>query len=66
MYFDPLRILLPISLVLLAVGTAKLVFDQFRALFSLADNTVLILVTGLLIGMMGLLADLIVRSRDSA
>ncbi len=45
MYFDPLRILLPISLVLLAVGTAKLVFDQFRALFSLADNTVLILLS---------------------
>ena len=65
MYFDPLRILLPISLVLLAVGGAKLVFDQFRALFSLADNTVLLLVTGLLIGMMGLLADLIVRSRDT-
>ncbi len=66
MYFDPLRILLPISLALLVVGSAKLVYDQFQALFSLADNTVLILVTGLLIGMMGLLADLIVRSRDSS
>lgn len=66
MYFDPLRILLPISLTLLLVGSAKLVYDQFQALFSLADNTVLLLVTGLLIGMMGLLADLIVRSRDSS
>jgi polyisoprenyl-phosphate glycosyltransferase len=66
MYFDPLRILLPISLVLLGVGLVKLVYDQFQAIFSLADNTVLILVTGLLIGMMGLLADLIVRSRDSS
>jgi hypothetical protein len=66
MYFDPLRILLPISLTLLLVGSAKLVYDQFQAIFSLADNTVLLLVTGLLIGMMGLLADLIVRSRDSS
>jgi polyisoprenyl-phosphate glycosyltransferase len=65
MYFDPLRVLLPVSLTLLLVGSAKLVYDQFNALFSLADNTVLILLTGLLIGMMGLLADLIVRSRDS-
>lgn len=66
MYFDPLRVLLPISLTLLAIGFVKLVYDQFTAIFSLADNTVLILVTGLLIGMMGLLADLIVRSRDGA
>jgi hypothetical protein len=66
MYFDPLRILLPISLVLLGLGLVKLVYDQFQAIFSLADNTVLILVTGLLIGMMGLLADLIVRSRDNS
>ena len=65
MYFDPLRILLPISLVLLGIGLVKLVYDQFQALFNLADNTVLILVSGLLIGMMGLLADLIVRSRDT-
>ena len=65
MYFDPLRVLLPVSLFLLAVGFAKLVFDQFQALFSLADNTVLLIVSGLLIGMMALLADLVVRSRDS-
>lgn len=65
MYFDPLRVLLPVSLVLLGVGFAKLVFDQFTALFSLADNTVLLIVSGLLIGMMALLADLVVRSRDT-
>ena len=63
MFFNPLKVLMPIAIVLAVVGTAKLVYDQFEAPFRLANNTVLILLTGLIIGSIALLADLIVRSR---
>ena len=63
MFFNPLKVLMPVAIALAALGTAKLVFDQFEAPFRLANNTVLILLTGLIIGSIALLADLIVRSR---
>jgi polyisoprenyl-phosphate glycosyltransferase len=63
MFFNPLKVLMPVAVTLAVVGTAKLVYDQFEAPFRLANNTVLILLTGLIIGSIALLADLIVRSR---
>ncbi len=63
MYFDPLRVLMPVALSLLALGSVKLVADQFRDLFGLAANTVLLILSGLIIASMALLADLVVRSR---
>lgn len=63
MFFNPLKVLMPVAIALGAVGTVKLVYDQFEAPFRLANNTVLILLTGLIIGSIALLADLIVRSR---
>jgi glycosyltransferase involved in cell wall biosynthesis len=63
MYFDPLKVLMPLALWLLLIGTGKAIFDQVRNLFYLPANTVLLLMAGLLIGSMALLADLIVRSR---
>jgi glycosyltransferase involved in cell wall biosynthesis len=63
MFFNPLKVLMPVAIALAAVGTVKLVYDQFEAPFRLANNTVLILLTGLIIGSIALLADLIVRSR---
>jgi polyisoprenyl-phosphate glycosyltransferase len=63
MFFNPLKVLMPVAVTLGVVGTAKLVYDQFEAPFRLANNTVLILLTGLIIGSIALLADLIVRSR---
>jgi glycosyltransferase involved in cell wall biosynthesis len=63
MFFNPLKVLMPVAVVLGVIGTAKLIFDQFEAPFRLANNTVLILLTGLIIGSIALLADLIVRSR---
>ncbi len=64
MYFDPLRVLMPVALALLGLGFVKLVVDQFRDLFGLAANTVLIILSGLIIASMALLADLVVRSRE--
>ncbi len=58
-YFNPLKIFLPVSLLMGTAGLVKTIFDltvhsRFR------ESDVLILVVAVLIGMMGLLADLIV------
>lgn len=63
MYFNPLKVLMPLSLTLLGTGTVKFVFDMVTEPFYLPNNTVMLLMTGLLIAVMALLADLIVRSR---
>ena len=66
MYFEPLRVLMPLALFLFGLGAVKAVTDMVRHLFYFPANTVLLLVSGLLIGSVALLADLVVRSRDSA
>ena len=63
MYFDPLKVLMPPALWLLAIGLAKAVVDMVRHPFYFPANTVLVVLTGLLIASMALLADLVVRSR---
>ena len=63
MYFNPLKVLMPPALFLLTLGLAKAVYDMFAHFLYFAVNTVLILITGLLIAVVALLADLIVRSR---
>lgn len=63
MYFNPLKVLMPLALWLLGLGVAKGVLDMVLHPLRFAINTVLIFVTGLIIASMALLADLIVRSR---
>jgi glycosyltransferase involved in cell wall biosynthesis len=63
MYFNPLKVLMPVALFLLGLGIAKGIYDVTMHPLSFAVNTVLIFVTGLLIASLALLADLIVRSR---
>jgi glycosyltransferase involved in cell wall biosynthesis len=63
MYFNPLKALMPPALWLLAIGLGKGVFDLAVHPVRLATNTILIFLTGLIIGSLALLADLIVRSR---
>ena len=63
MYFNPLKVLMPIALFLLGLGVAKGLFDMVVHPLLFAVNTVLIFVSGLIIATLGLLADLIVRSR---
>jgi hypothetical protein len=64
MYFNPLKVLMPLALTLLVLGAAKGVFDLVAHPLHVADDTVLIFITGLIIATLALLADLIVRSRD--
>jgi glycosyltransferase involved in cell wall biosynthesis len=63
MYFNPLKVLMPVALFLLGIGVLKGIYDVAVHPLSFAVNTVLIFVTGLLVASLALLADLIVRSR---
>ena len=66
--FNPLRIFLPIGLILLALGGFKLVWDIFdHDQFRVAINTILILFASFQVLLIGLLADLVgraTRARD--
>ncbi len=62
MYFNPLRIFLPLTLLLFTLGVGKLIFDIFRfQAFHFPPSTVMLVLTSVQVGAMGLLADLIVR-----
>ena len=63
MYFNPLKVLMPLALTLLGVGTLKAVYDVIVHPVHIASDTVLIVITGLIIGSLALLGDLVVRSR---
>jgi polyisoprenyl-phosphate glycosyltransferase len=60
--YNPLKVFLPVGLVLLAVGLAKLGYDWVDKDFRLAANTLLILFASLQAITVGLLADLVVRA----
>lgn len=66
-YFEPLRVFVPPAFLLLGVGVFKFLFDIIGGFiqngdpFRLAVNTVLFIVTGLVLFAIGLLADLLVR-----
>jgi polyisoprenyl-phosphate glycosyltransferase len=64
MYFNPLRVLMPVALTLLGGTLVKLVWDLVAHPFRVATNTVLLGVTGLVIACMALLADLVVRRTE--
>jgi polyisoprenyl-phosphate glycosyltransferase len=57
---------MPPALWLIGIGAVKAVVDMVRHPFYFPASTVLLVITGLLIGSMALLADLIVRSRGPA
>ncbi|MFG1942014.1 glycosyltransferase family 2 protein [Nonomuraea sp. NPDC048826] len=63
MYFNPLKVLMPPALWLVGIGFAKGVWDMIEHPFYFPANTVMIFLSGMLIGSVALLADLIVRSR---
>ncbi len=65
MYFNPLKVLMPVALWLVGIGFVKGIVDVFHYHFHIATNTILIFVTGLIIGAVALLADLMVRSREA-
>ncbi|SDJ35149.1 Glycosyltransferase involved in cell wall bisynthesis [Frankineae bacterium MT45] len=64
MYFNPIKVLMPLALWIVAIGVVKGIVDMFHYDFRLTTNAVLLILAGLIIGAIALLADLIVRSRD--
>ncbi len=64
MYFNPLRIFLPLTVFLLAAGLIKAIADIFRFgfTFHVPASTVIIILAGIQVGAIGLLADLIVKA----
>lgn len=61
-YFNPLKVFLPASITFLVAGFLVLLY-QILLYRNIADLPVMLLLAGLQIGLMGLLADLIVRKR---
>lgn len=60
-YFNPLRVFLPIALVLGTLGLAKLGLDLYRYNWRVTPGTLMIVLTALQIFALGLVADLVVR-----
>lgn len=60
MYFNPLRIFLPLTGIVLSVAIVRTIYDA-TALHRIKESDIMLFLTGLIIGMLGLLADLIVR-----
>jgi hypothetical protein len=61
MYFDPLRVFLPVTLGMFAVGFVKAIYDIVNYNWHFAPSTVMLVLSAVQIGAIGLLADLIVR-----
>jgi len=59
--YNPLRVFLPLGFFLLAVGSAKLVFDFVDKDFRVGTNTIVLLMAAFQVMVMGLLADLVGR-----
>jgi hypothetical protein len=63
--YNPLKVFLPIGLLLLGAGLVKLGFDWAGRDFRLAANTLLVFFAALQVITVGLLADLVVRATKS-
>jgi polyisoprenyl-phosphate glycosyltransferase len=64
MYFNPIKVLMPPAIWIFLIGFVKAIVDLVRYHFHLTTSALLLLLTGLMIGSIALLADLIVRSRN--
>ena len=60
MYFNPLKILLPISMTLLLTGMGLFSY-RFLVVHNIAQLEILLILSGLQIGVIGLLADVVVK-----
>lgn len=65
--YNPLKVFLPLGLMLLTIGGGKLAYDLVDKSFRVATNTIVVLLAALMVIMVGLLSDLMVqlnRPRD--
>ncbi len=60
-WFNPLKVFMPLALILGAAGFGKLIYDMIRHPFYITSNTVVLLMAFIQVLALGLLADLIAR-----
>ena len=60
MYFNPLRVFLPLAGGVLSIAIIRTIYDA-TVLHRIKESDIMLFLTGLIIGVLGLLADLIVR-----
>lgn len=60
MYFNPLRVFLPLTALILISAITRTLYDA-TVLHRIKESDIMLFLTGLIIGVLGLLADLIVR-----
>lgn len=60
MYFKPLKIFFPLAAVVFITGAVRTVYDA-KVLHDIKESDVIIVLTSIILGTMGLLADLIVK-----
>ena len=58
--YNPLRVFMPPALLLLAAGVGKLAYDLISYSFHVAADTIVLLLLGAAMGLLGLMADLVV------
>ncbi len=63
MYFNPIKVLMPLALWIFAIGFGKLVVDQIRLGWGLPGSTMLVFLTGFQVAVLALIGDLVARSR---
>lgn len=64
MYFNPIKVLMPAALWLLALGLVKLVVDVIRLGWGVPTSTALLFFSGFQIAVLALVGDLVARSRS--
>ena len=64
MYFKPLKVFFPVALVIFIGGIVRTIYDA-RILHHIKESDVIIVLTGMLVMVLGLLADLIVKTRKT-
>ncbi|MCK9902688.1 glycosyl transferase family 2 [Parafrankia colletiae] len=64
MYFDPLKVLMPVALWIMALGFVKLIADVIRYDFRVTTSTLLAILVGFQIVVLALIGDLVARSRS--
>jgi polyisoprenyl-phosphate glycosyltransferase len=66
MYFDPIKVLMPVALWIMGLGFAKLIYDVIRYDFHVTTTSALAILVGFQIAVLALIGDLVARSRGSA
>jgi hypothetical protein len=63
MYFDPIKVLMPVALWIMGLGFVKLIVDVVRYDFRVTTSTLLAILVGFQIVVLALIGDLVARSR---